>query len=105
MWKDPLTRWSGPFPYDVLKDVGITPESSLPEVLDALYALMERGAVDEETRRAWDELRLLPRRLRVDFFLYELDWAVEIAGARKALETEIETWWNGPLAVQPRAKV
>ena len=105
MWKDPLTRWNGPFPYDLLKGVGITPESSLQEVLDALFALMEKGVVDEQTRQAWDELRLLPRRLRVDFFLYELEPAAEIDRARKALETEIETWWNGPLEVQPRARV
>jgi len=103
MWKDPLTRWSCPFPYDVLKEVGITPSSTQREVVDVLFTLMERGVVTDEMRKAWDELRLLPRRLRVDFFLYELDRAAEITDARRALESDIETWWNGPLEAQPRA--
>jgi hypothetical protein len=96
MLKDPLTRWHGPFPYDVLERVGITPAASLRQVLDASFALMEQGGMTPEARQAWDELRLVPRRLLVDFFLYSLDPAAEIARARRALEAEIATWWNEP---------
>jgi hypothetical protein len=88
MLKDPLTRWHGPFPYDVLAKAGITLSSSLREVLDASFSLMEQGAMTLEERQAWDELRLLPRRLLADFFLYDLDPAAEIARARRALEDE-----------------
>lgn len=96
MLKDPVTRWNGPFPYDVLGRAGITPAASLQEVLGASFTLMEQGGMTAEERQAWDELRLLPRRLLVDFFLYELELDKAAADARKALEAEIETWWSEP---------
>jgi hypothetical protein len=95
MIKDPLTRWPGPFPYDVLAKSGITLSSSLREVLDASFSLMEQGVMTQEERQAWDDLRLLPRRLLADFFLYDFDPAVEIARARRALEEEIEASESG----------
>jgi hypothetical protein len=73
MYKDPLLRWSGRFPYEVLADAGITPESTMREILDASFDLMARGQMTAEARQAWDELRLVSRRLVVDFFLYTAD--------------------------------
>ena len=70
--KDPLFQWDGPFPYDVLETVGITPDSTMQQVNDASFDLMDQG-MTPEARAAWDELRLVRRRLAVDFFLYRLD--------------------------------
>jgi hypothetical protein len=66
---DPLTTWEDGFPYTVLAEVGITPQSSTTEVKAASYALMERGMTPQQ-RAAWDTLRFPERRLVVDFFLY-----------------------------------
>lgn len=73
MLKDPALRWPGRFPYDALAEVGITPASSQKEVLDASFELMARGAMSSELRTAWDELRIVERRLVVDFLLYDVD--------------------------------
>ncbi len=68
--KDPLTEWDGPFPYDVFADIGISPESSHAEVQNASFALLRENRFDRAARAAWDELRLLDRRLFVDLFVY-----------------------------------
>jgi hypothetical protein len=73
MFKDPLLRWSGPFPYDSLAPAGITPDSTTREILDASFDLMAQGRMTPEVRQAWDELRRIPQRLVVDFFLYPVD--------------------------------
>ena len=70
--RDPLFQWDGPFPYDVLAPVGITPASTMQQVNDAGFDLMAQR-MTPEARAAWDELRLAKRRLVVDFFLYQLD--------------------------------
>jgi len=70
--KDPLFQWDGPFPYDVLATVGVTPDSTMQQVNDASFDLMAQG-MTPKVRAAWDELRLVRRRLVVDFFLYRLD--------------------------------
>lgn len=80
MIKDPLLRWSGRHPYDVLADAGITPDSTLREILDVSFDLMGQGRMTVEVRQAWDELRLVSRRLVVDFFLYPVDLPVDAAG-------------------------
>lgn len=92
MWKDPLLNWPGGFPYDVLHEVSITPDSTMSEVLDASFELMAQGAMTEQARAAWDELRFVDRRQVVDFFLYQMAPASEIeadaAPWRAAMERE-----------------
>ena len=70
--KDPLFKWDGPFPYEVLASVGIAPTSTMQQINDASFDLMAKGMSQEE-RTAWDELRLVKKRLVVDFFLYQSD--------------------------------
>ncbi|HSS52637.1 MAG TPA: hypothetical protein VLX28_27150 [Thermoanaerobaculia bacterium] len=82
MFKDPLLRWSGRFPYEVLAGAGVTPDSTIREILDASFDLMAQGRMTAETRQAWDELRLPSRRLVVDFFLYTADPPRESEPAR-----------------------
>jgi len=94
--RDPLTRWSGRFPYDVLAPAGITPESTLQEVRDVSFELMAAGRMTAEVRRAWDELRSLPRRLLVDFLLYPVDLPAEIAAARDGIEADLRRWGEAP---------
>jgi hypothetical protein len=86
MIKDPFTRWPGLFPYDALAPVGVTPHSSLREVLDASFELMARGLMTPEVREAWDRLRDPQKRQFVDFFLYPLDAAAEAARCRRELD-------------------
>jgi len=77
--KDPYLSWWGDFPYDrlnaALARLGrpiLGPSSTAKEVHDAYFDLMAAGPPAGEDRVAWDELRLLERRLLVDFFLYEV---------------------------------
>lgn len=73
MLKDPLMQWEqGIFPYDALAEAGITPESSMREIQDAYFAVIEKGLWTPEARAAWDELRTIERRLWVDLFLYPM---------------------------------
>ncbi len=82
--KDPAIQWDGLFPYDVLAEVGITPDSSMEAIREASFDLMAQGKMTPEARQAWDELRLIPRRLFVDFFLYPIDLPAEIDQALRA---------------------
>lgn len=68
--KDPLALWDGPFPYDVFADAGISPKSTHAEVKNVTYALMRNNQFTQEAQAAWNELRLLDRRLFVDLFVY-----------------------------------
>lgn len=77
MVKDPLMVWPGGFPYDLLAEAGITPQSSMQEVKDALYHFMKQGAVPPEIREAWDQLRMVEKRLWVDMFLYPAGLSLE----------------------------
>jgi hypothetical protein len=71
MFKDPLLNWpDGPFPYDALAEVGITPASDMRAVDDALFGLIGQGLITPESRAAWEELRVTESRLWVDLFLY-----------------------------------
>lgn len=89
MIKDPSTAWPGSFPYDVLAEVGITPESSHTEVADAAFLLMTRRLMNPVTQKAWDELRDVRRRLLADALLYDVDLDEEIRRARTRLEREL----------------
>ena len=86
MLKDPSNQHGSLSPYDLLAPVGITPESSMKEVMDASFDLMAQGLMTPEVRQAWDELRLPQRRFFVDFFLYNLDPSTELAEAGEGLE-------------------
>jgi hypothetical protein len=86
--QDPLTVWDGPYPYDVLAPVGVTPELTHKEMQDVSFALMRGGLMGPRTHQAWDELRTLRRRLLIDLLLYDVGPAEEIAPAREPVEEE-----------------
>lgn len=70
MIKDPLTEWPGLFPYDGLAGSGCGPNSSMREIQEAPFALIESGQWSAERRAAWGELRFVDRRMWVDFLMY-----------------------------------
>jgi hypothetical protein len=86
--KDPLTAWDGPFPYDELAPVGVTPEVSHAAMADVSFELMTRRMMNSRTQKAWDELRTMRRRLLIDLLLYDVDPAEELGRARTALAAE-----------------
>lgn len=95
MIKDPDTTWDGPFPYDVLAEAGITPDSTQREVADeAPFTLMTSGLLTPRAQRALDELRDPQRRLVADFLLYDIDVAAGIERLASRL---------GPLPGEPDA--
>jgi hypothetical protein len=57
-------------PYVVLQTAAITPMASLQMVQNVSFTFMAQGGMSDEQRQAWDELRIIPRRLVLDFFLY-----------------------------------
>ncbi len=68
---DQFLNWDEiPSPYEALSEVGISPDSSMKQVRDASMDLMEQGLWTPEKRVAWDELRIIERRLWVDFLRY-----------------------------------
>ncbi len=82
---DPLLGWEGRFPYDVFSEVGISPESSMEEVNAASYEL-QKGGMSPESRKAWDALRSVDRRIFVDAFLYPVNhWKRSVQFLEKAL--------------------
>jgi hypothetical protein len=77
LFKDADLPWPGEFPYDrlnrTLQDAGwpgLYPSSTGQRVSEAMFDLMTKGPVSREDRLAWDELRLLERRLLLDFLMY-----------------------------------
>jgi hypothetical protein len=70
---DPQASRDGAVPYDLLAETGISPSSSMKEIRDASFVLMEQGRWSPEVRRAWDTLRMVESRLAVDFLLYDVD--------------------------------
>jgi hypothetical protein len=68
MKKDAATVWENGFPYDVLEEMGITPNSNMKMIHDAALQIpKDRKAA---VKPAFRELQEIPRRLMVDFFLY-----------------------------------
>lgn len=54
--------------YDLLGPFGITPDSTMEQILDAGFDLMEQpDGMTKVQRRAWDALRKVEIRLVVDF--------------------------------------
>lgn len=73
MIEDPLTNWPGRFPYRVLADIGITPDSTRADVEDVAFTLMADDRMDPATHHAWQQLRDLRSRLLADLLLYDVD--------------------------------
>ncbi|MBI4870769.1 MAG: CHAT domain-containing protein, partial [Candidatus Riflebacteria bacterium] len=69
--RNPLVLCEGTDAYELLSVVGISPRSSMNELLECSELLMERGLRSPEVRLARDRLRLVPSRLKVDFFHHE----------------------------------
>ncbi len=58
-----------------LNEIGrprIGPSSSIQEINEALFDLMEDGRVLREDREAWDQLRHVEQRLAFDFCMYQV---------------------------------
>lgn len=96
MIDDPLAEQAGLSPYGALKPAGVTPDSSLKDVMDASFELMARNLMTPEVRAAWDQLRLKPRRLLVDLFLYQFDPAADLRRAREALARQFAELMTEP---------
>ncbi|MDJ1137447.1 hypothetical protein [Streptomyces iconiensis] len=91
MFKDPRTTWDGPYPYDVLAPAGVTPETTHADMQDVSFELMTRRMMTPETQTAWNELRTVPRRLRADLVLYDVDPAAETPGELEATRTALSS--------------
>ncbi|MFD0412690.1 hypothetical protein [Streptomyces sp. NPDC127108] len=72
---------SGPSPYDVLADAGVTPWTSQADLRDVPFELLARRLMTPFTQAAWDELRTVRGRLLVDLFRYDVELAAELPGA------------------------
>ncbi len=59
-------------PYKKLKEQGIAPDSSMQDIKKSILNSLGKK-VDDDTRMAFEEIRLIKRRLCVDFFLYQID--------------------------------
>jgi hypothetical protein len=89
MIPDPAGDPDGRPPYELLACVGLTPETSHALVQDASFELLSRRLLTPERNLAWDELRVLRRRMLVDFFLYDIDPSEELDGAARSLRTAL----------------
>jgi hypothetical protein len=69
---DPEAVREGSLPYEQLRKAGVHPGSPAEEVKDASFLLMDRDAMTPEARLAWDRVRSLEGRLKVDALLYRL---------------------------------
>jgi hypothetical protein len=70
--KDKLLKWKKTFPYEAAKAAGIEPNSSMLAVKKASLQVLGPN-LKPELREALEELRLIKRRLFIDFFLYQID--------------------------------
>ena len=71
MLRDPCNSWEGgEHPYDVMRPVGITPDSTRQQVLDAQYDMVDKKLWTPEKRPPWDELRNIESRIWLDLFYY-----------------------------------
>lgn len=91
MIKDPSTSWDGgPFPYDALADVGVTPRTSHADLQDVSFELLARRLMTPVTQQAWDELRVVRRRMLAELLLYDVDLASDIPAAQAALDRALD---------------
>lgn len=70
--KDKLLKWKKTFPYEVAKAAGIEPNSSMSAVRKASLQVLGPN-LTPELREALEALRLIKRRLFIDFFLYQIN--------------------------------
>ncbi|MFE0138184.1 hypothetical protein ACFWY6_42560 [Streptomyces sp. NPDC059037] len=74
MIKDPETNWDGgPFPYDALAEVGVTPWTTHAALQDISFELLARRLMTPVTQQAWDDLRSVRRRMLAELLLYDVD--------------------------------
>lgn len=74
MIKDPETNWDGgPFPYDALAEVGVTPWTTHAALQDIPFELLARRLMTPVAQRAWDDLRSVRRRMLAELLLYDVD--------------------------------
>ncbi len=72
LWFDRLLVSEDDLPYRALAHLGIKPDSTAREVLDASFDMTPEDARDGRINAAWESLRSSRRRLVVDFFGYRL---------------------------------
>jgi hypothetical protein len=57
--------------YDILAPFGITPDSTMEQIRDVSFDLMEQpGGMTKTQRHAWDALRKIETRLVADFLFW-----------------------------------
>ncbi len=57
--------------YDILAPFGVVPDSTMEQVREASFDLMEQsGGMTKTQRRAWDALRKIETRLVADFLYW-----------------------------------
>ncbi|GAA3080245.1 hypothetical protein ACFQ0X_10875 [Streptomyces rectiviolaceus] len=87
MIKDPSTSWDGgPFPYDALAEVGVTPETSHADLQNVSFELLARRLMTPVTQQAWDELRVVRRRMVAELLLYDVDLPTALKAAHAELD-------------------
>ncbi|MWA14319.1 hypothetical protein [Streptomyces sp. BA2] len=90
MIKDPSTSWDGgPYPYDALAEVGVTPGMSHADLQDVSFELLARRLMTPATQQAWDELRVVRRRMVAELLLYDVDLPSELPAADAALDAAL----------------
>lgn len=83
--------------YLALAATGITPDSPMSAVMAASYALLDLG-MTPDLHVCWNELRLIERRLAVDFFLYDLSVDPALSPAGVAAVPPLPVGWLESLA-------
>ncbi|MGW7073977.1 hypothetical protein ACWGH2_01085 [Streptomyces sp. NPDC054871] len=103
MIKDPSTSWDGgPYPYDALAEVGVTPGMSHADLQDVSFELLARRLMTPATQHAWDELRVVRRRMVAELLLYDVDLAAELPAAEAELDRALAAGAPGQPAAPER---
>ncbi|WP_030779577.1 hypothetical protein [Streptomyces sp. NRRL S-920] len=89
MIKDPDASWEGPFPYDALAPAGVTPWTTHADMRDVSFELLARHLMTPVTQQAWDELRVVRRRMLVDLLLYDVDLDAELPVAAAEVDRHL----------------
>ncbi|WP_367045838.1 hypothetical protein [Streptomyces sp. Je 1-332] len=91
MIRDPATSWDGgPYPYDALAEVGVTPGMTHAGLQDVSFELLARRLMTPATQQAWEELRVVRRRMLAELLLYDVDLTTELAAADAALDAALD---------------
>ncbi|MFI6088698.1 hypothetical protein [Streptomyces sp. NPDC051218] len=90
MIKDPATSWDGgPYPYDALAEVGVTPGMPHAGLQDVSFELLARRLMTPATQQAWEELRVVRRRMLAELLLYDVDLTAELPAADAVLDAAL----------------